>query len=256
MVPDAIAAAKRVIFVCSERLVPLMRRSFPAAKVVVRKEPLPPEAVDPSIDFQMSQSELGLAFRRDWSAFPNRYHFLKADTARQNALRAKYQALRPGARLVGISWRSRNYEVGWLKGPGLTAWRSLLSTPGDVAFINLQYGDCQEELREVSTSLGTDVIHDPDVDPLKDMDLFAAQVGAMDLVISTSNTTVHTAGGLGVPTWVLLPQGRGRMWYWFRDREDSPWYPSLRLFRPAQDGDWTSLDEQCAGALTRWLKSK
>ena len=88
------------------------------------------------------------------------------------------------------------------------------------------------------------------------MDGFAAQVGAMDLVISTSNTTVHTAGALGVPTWVLLAAGRGRMWYWFRERADSPWYPSLRLMRQVKDGDWKPLFDQCAGQLAAWLSGR
>ncbi|TAK99879.1 MAG: tetratricopeptide repeat protein [Rhodospirillaceae bacterium] len=253
MLSDAIEKARHVTFVCSERLLPLMRRSFPKATVVERKEPLPAAAVDPAINLQMSQSELGLALRRDWTDFPRQERFLKADPTRQSALRRKYQSLRPGARLVGISWRSSNHEVGWLKGQDLLAWAPILSVAGNIAFVNLQYGDCREDLARVRQTLGIDILHDPDIDPLKDMDGFAAQVGAMDLVISTSNTTVHTAGALGIPTWVLLPAGRGRMWYWFRERADSLWYPSLRLMRQVRDGDWKPLFDLCAERLAEWL---
>jgi hypothetical protein len=105
----------------------------------------------------------------------------------------------------------------------------------------------------VKDTLGVDILHDPDIDPLKDMDAFAAQVAAMDLVISTSNTTVHAAGALGIPAWVLLAAERGRIWYWFRDRTDSPWYPSLELLRQPAVGEWTQLLERCAEKLERWL---
>ena len=72
--------------------------------------------------------------------------FLEADAnGGRRDLRRKYQAMRPGARLVGISWRSSNHEVGWLKGQDLLAWAPILSVVGNVAFVNLQYGDCREE---------------------------------------------------------------------------------------------------------------
>jgi len=253
MLPDAIAKARHVTVLCSERMVPLMRRSFPTATVAERKEPLPTAARKPGIKWQMSQSELGLAFRRSWTDFPKRDHLLRVDPKQQAALRKKYQSARPGKRLVGISWRSTgNYEVGWLKGPELSAWAPILSANKDVAFVNLQYGDCRPDLEQVRETLGIDILHDTDVDPLRDMDRFAAQVAAMDLVISVSNTTVHAAGALGVPTWVLLAAGRGRMWYWFQEKSESPWYASLKLLRQTKAGDWGSLIETCAQHLAAW----
>jgi len=71
-----------------------------------------------------------------------------------------------------------------------------------------------------------------------DLDLFAAQVAAMDLVITISNTTAHFAGALGVPVWNMTPTGPGRIWYWFLEGESSPWYESMRLFRHRHDEGW------------------
>jgi len=265
IMPDAIAAAGHVTILCSGRMVPLMQRSFPTATVenlnpVIRRfapdatdaeraAPMPPAAVNPRIDLQMSLAELGLAFRRSFADFPARRRFLLADPARRDALRAKYQSLRPGARVVGISWRSRRGdEFDRLKSQELLAWAPILATP-DVLFVNLQYGDCGEELAQARAQLGVEILADAEIDPLKDMDGFAAQVAAMDLVISVSNTTVHTAGGQGVPVWVLLREGRGRIWYWFRDRFDSPWYPSARLMRQKTSGDWQPVIDGCASEL-------
>jgi hypothetical protein len=62
----------------------------------------------------------------------------------------------------------------------------------------------------------------------------------MDMVVTTSNTTAHMAGALGKPTWLLLHKGISPHWYWGRDGETTPWYPSLHLLRQAMDGDWFS----------------
>jgi hypothetical protein len=81
------------------------------------------------------------------------------------------------------------------------------------------------------------VVHDwDDADPLRNLDDFAAQIAALDLVISVDNSTVHMAGGLGVPTWVALPCSAD--WRWGNTGERSYWYDSLRLFRREADTPW------------------
>ena len=78
----------------------------------------------------------------------------------------------------------------------------------------------------------------PDVDTFNDMDALAALIRACDLVVTTSNTTAHLAGAVGAPTLLMLPFASGRHWYWHEEREDSPWYPSMQLFRQRQVGEW------------------
>ena len=81
--------------------------------------------------------------------------------------------------------------------------------------------------------------------------LFAAQVAAMDLVISVSNTTVHLSGALGVPTWVLL--NTLPLCVWMAEGEDSPWYPSVKLFRQTRAGEWADVIGRVSGALQDFL---
>ena len=81
----------------------------------------------------------------------------------------------------------------------------------------------------------------------------AALTAAMDLVISVDTAQAHLAGALGTPVWTLLAKGAD--WRWFIDREDSPWYPTLRVFRQETRGDWRSLLEYVAEALPRALPS-
>ena len=113
--------------------------------------------------------------------------------------------------------------------------------------VDLQYGDSDMDRAQFEAETGVSVIRDKEIDALKDLDGFAAQVDAMDLIVSISNTTVHVAGALGVPAWVLLPNAP--MWRWMIDRDDTPWYPLVRLFRQNKRGDWPGVMEKVTVAL-------
>ena len=155
---------------------------------------------------------------------------------------------------IGLSWRSGNPRFGTAKSLALTDFEPVLETPNSV-FIDLQYGDTTDERGALERSCGRTLHHDTDIDSLADLDAFAAQVAAMDLVITASNTTAHMAGALGVPCWVLVPTGPGLLWYWFLDRSASPWYPSPRLFRQAAPGDWAPVVQQVNAALADFASS-
>ena len=78
------------------------------------------------------------------------------------------------------------------------------------------------------------------VDNREDLDGLAALIEACDLVVSTSNVTVHMAGALAKETWVMLPHVRVNFW-WLLERTDSVWYPSLTLYRQPSLNDWDSV---------------
>ena len=249
MLPDVIAAGAELILVCSPRLLSLFRRSFPAADVVsnVRIKPT-------ACDLQASFSDLGAVLRPTRETFPARARTLVADEARRARLRETYQRAKPGTKLVGIAWHSANAAAESHKSIGLEAWVPILRQP-NATFVSLQYGDHRNEIAAVRAAFGCEIIHDPGINALTSIDDFAAQAAAMDHVVSVSNTTVHVAGALGIPTLVLVPKAFGRMWYWFQGREDSPWYPSLRLIRQQDDDAWDAPLAAAAAELTRWLES-
>ena len=83
---------------------------------------------------------------------------------------------------------------------------------------------------------------------LEDFADTAALIGHMDLVISIDTSVAHLAGALGVPVWIMLASSPD--WRWLRDRDDSPWYPSARLFRQARRGDWDDVVRRVAAALS------
>lgn len=250
MVPDMVAAGADVVLECEPRLAPLFERSFDGVTCIARSNDPAPATGERRIDCHIATGDLGRWLRPRFGSFPTRPSFLTADATACEAARARYQ--RPdGGLLVGLSWYSRNPDMGWEKSIGLDDWRQLLEIPG-LTFVDLQYGDTLAQRQAFEAETGIRIVHDETIDQLADLDAFAAQVAAMDLVISISNTTVHMAGGLGVPTWVLL--SAVPLWRWFQDREDSPWYPSLRLFRQRQLGNWETVLEQVRAALVERAK--
>jgi ADP-heptose:LPS heptosyltransferase len=130
-------------------------------------------------------------------------------------------------------------------------WYKLFSLAG-ITLINLQYGDVTAEINAIKDNLGI-TIHDwKDANPLENLDDFAAQIAALDIVISADNVTVHLAGALGKPVWTLLPFVPD--WWWMLNRDDSPWYPTMRLFRQPSLGDWGSVIDQVKDALQDFIK--
>ena len=150
-------------------------------------------------------------------------------------LRNRYRALFPGKRLVGISWRSGNRDSATIRSIDLSLWKPIFETP-DCAFISLQYGDVSRDLETLRTETGHVVHWDREVDPFQYLDPFTAQIAAMDLVISVDNSTVHFAGAIGKPCWVLLPLNSD--WRWLVDRTKSIWYDSLELIRQPKGEGW------------------
>lgn len=239
MAADAARLGGGCVIECDPRLVPLFARSAPDMDFIARRTPADPRTAAADIGANCPLVSLGRFCRTGFDQFP-RAPYLTADGALAERLRRRYRGA-GGGPVIGLSWRSKRPSVaGALKSSQILEWAPVLTLPG-VTFVNLQYGDCSADLEQARRELGVTIVQDPDIDPMTDLDGFAAQVAAMDLVVSTSNTTVHVAGALGVPVWNLLPRGPGLMWYWFVGREDSPWYGSMRLLRQDEAGDWTSL---------------
>src|SRR5204863_2090203 len=88
---------------------------------------------------------------------------------------------------------------------------------------------------------------------LRDFSDTAVLVELMDLVITVDTAVAHLAGAMGKPVWVLLPHNPD--WRWLLDRDDSPWYPSVRLFRQSRPGDWEGVFGRLAAALRERLRS-
>ncbi|MEQ9326468.1 MAG: hypothetical protein RJQ21_04140 [Rhodospirillales bacterium] len=160
--------------------------------------------------------------------------YMTADPALAAGMRDWLSGL-PGELKIGISWRSKNPDMGPAKSMSPSEFAAF-AADRDITLVNLQYGDCREDIAEVRSRCGITIHEHPTLDRFNDMEGLAALIAALDAVLSTSNTTVHLAGALGAPVQVLVP--RAADWRWFRDIEASPWYPDVRVYRQPADGDW------------------
>ncbi len=239
--------AQKVVFACAPRLAPLLARAFPDAIVLPQDARLAARLAGMKLDLAIPLADLG---RVVWPTAPSpRSKFLNPDPARVAALRQRYQAWSKGGPLVGVSWHSHRATSGARKSLPLDRWGPIAATPG-LTFVSVQYGETEADLA-AGARAGVAVHRDPEIDATHDMEGLAAQLSALDLVISVSNTTVHLAGALGLPVWALAPVGGGSLWYWFAGAsgQPSPWYPRLRVFHQDQPGAWGPLLQRVRVAL-------
>jgi tetratricopeptide (TPR) repeat protein len=240
LIPEAVRTGNYIVLDCDTRLRPLFARSFPGVEVVSGRQGFQP---GPEIASQLPTGSLPGLFRGTDSAFAAiTAPYLLADPQERDRLRSGYAE---GGRLVGLAWHTKNVKTGRFRSIELEIFAPLFKLSG-IRWVSLQYGDhCA--LANQAGAAGAPILIDRSVDQLADIDLFAAQVAAMDLVITIDNSTAHLAGALGIPVWVLLPFAPD--WRWLLDRDDSPWYPSMRLFRQPGAGDWASVIESVRKAF-------
>lgn len=250
---DACKAGFDFVFGCNPRNIPLFQRRFPELRVkdinTVTRADLA------GIGQQMPLADLTALLRPDWASFDNQDAYLQPDPGLRDRLRQRYVSRQPGNLLVGISWDSGKAARARQKSTDLADWLPILQMPG-ITFVNLQYGYTQPALAEMRTKFGIDILHDSSVNPLGPTDPAAAQIAAMDMVITVSNTAAHIAGALGVPTLVLLPATYGLQWYWFRDTERSPWYSSLTLLRQQRPGTWQPVIGAAKARLEQFIAGR
>ncbi|CAK0753356.1 hypothetical protein CCP2SC5_190022 [Azospirillaceae bacterium] len=145
---------------------------------------------------------------------------------------------------VGLIWAGRpTFSEDHRRSPRFETFLQLLKVPG-VAFYGLQVGDGRRDLENRTlppnfTDIGAEIRGFEDT---------AAIMSHMDVIISSCTGPAHLAGALGRPLWVVLSDAAD--WRWFRKREDSPWYPSARLFRQKQLGDWSPVIQKVADSLS------
>lgn len=243
MIPDVIAANTTLTIECDPRLVPLFRRSWPHASIVAGGATIR----DRSITLQAASGDLGKLLRPNLASFPRRKQILAPDPDLAAALRRR---LLEGSEelLIGISWASHSPLMAAHKSTSLTDWEPLLKQKG-ARFVDLQYGDTADDRAKLKERTGLSLLHAEGIDLTEDLDGLAALIAACDLVISVSNTTVHLAGAVGIPVWVLTPPPVAQPWYWLDAGEESPWYESVRLFRPGEGEGLNDLIKRAATAL-------
>jgi Tfp pilus assembly protein PilF len=242
LIPDAIRTGNRLALDSDPRLQSLFARSFPGVRVISGYDP--ERNADLDIAAHLPSGSLPGIFRTNRAAFAEtRSPYLFADPAERERYRARYT---DGRRLAGLAWHTRNRKTGRKRSMDLSLFAPLFAQP-DVRWVSLQYGD-HDALEREAAEAAAPVLIDHEVNQLSNLDRFAAQVAAMDLVITIDNSTAHLAAALGIPTWLLLPFAPN--WRWLLDCAESPWYPAIRIFRQPRLGDWSSVVQEVQIALS------
>jgi tetratricopeptide (TPR) repeat protein len=222
------ARGGHVILECQERLFPMLRSCAGIDQLAPGGQPLP------SFEVQIALLSLPLVFGTTLASIPSETPYLAADERLVEQWRQKVADL-PGFK-IGIGWQGNPqiHQDLWRSFP-LVHFAALGRLPG-ATLVSLQKGPGTEQIPHVA-----------DLFPLTDWsDRLDTEVGAfmdtaavmknLDLVITSDTATAHLAGALGVPVWVALPYAAD--FRWLLEREDSPWYPSMRLFRQRQPWNW------------------
>lgn len=241
LVAKAARRAAHVAVILEPRAVPTYRRTFPDLEICGEME----TAQRARFDYIAAFANLAGVFAPQSSAPDPDFAPLLADPRMVEELRARYRPA-DGRPVIGLCWYSGHH--GKLL-PEISHWRDLIDRSG-AAFVSLQYGNVDQDM-EV---LGADrMIVDPAIDQLQDMDAFAAQVAAMDGVMTITATLGHVAGALGVPAVAVRDDWFRREWPVISDRV--PWYPHLRA--AGKDGrDWDPVLDEAWGKLQALMAAR
>ncbi len=234
--------AKRVILQVQDVLVPLLKQT--GADATFRDSLFGYDDPLPSFDFQIPLMSLPGLAGTTMDNIPSPIPYLSIGEELIDKWRGRLDVI-DGLR-VGIVWKgSDTHTRDQARSIPLSEFAKLASIPG-VSLVSLQKRDGLEQLDDINfevQQLGDD--WDQAAGPFVDT---AAVMENLDLVITADTAAAHLAGALGVPVWVALSTRAD--WRWVLDRDDTPWYPTMRLFRQTQPGDWTEVFARLAAALT------
>jgi hypothetical protein len=239
-VPLVAERAARVILEVQAPLHSLMSTLPVAAQIVSRGDPLP------EFDVHCSLHGLPLAFGTRVETIPAATPYLRATSQAMMNWNAR---LGPRDRpRIGLAW-SGNPEnnIDHKRSMTLSSLLSLLD-------INATFVSLQKDVRADDAAVlkaRSDLHHFGD--ELKDFSDAAALISNLDLVISVDTSVVHLAGALAKPVWVMLPFIPD--WRWLLDRDDSPWYPTARLFRQDNSRAWDSVIQSVHAALHDFVRN-
>jgi hypothetical protein len=193
-------------------------------------------------------SSLPYLFRTQLDTIPSRIPYLKADPARIAHWRHRLDATLPtGAKRIGLAWAGRPTHPNDHRRSMPLSRLEPLAGAGTAAFVSLQKPMPARDLAALPRFSGMiDLSED-----LTDFGETAALMENLDLIVTVDTAMGHLAGALGKPAWILIPKAAD--WRWMLDRDDSPWYPSVRLFRQQRPGDWDDVLDKLRAALGQEL---
>lgn len=236
--PDLLALRPdKVVVEAVKRVAPTLARSFPECEVVATNQDSGLDWVRAHLDMDyfVPMGELPQQFRRSVAQFPLHHGYLKANPDRVAHWREVLRATGPGPK-IGVSWRGGTEQTRTVVRSIEPEQLAQLARGIPAQWVCLQYGAVGEDLARAA---GEGLAMHYWKPAIGDLDEFAALICALDLVITVCNTTVHYAGALGQPVWVMAP--KVPEWRYGLYSANLPWYPSSHIYRQDVAGDWNTL---------------
>jgi Tfp pilus assembly protein PilF len=239
--PRVKALGGELVMECRPETIPLIASLGVCDRLVPKRDPLP------DADLHINQCSLPGLYSPSLRTIPSA-PYVAAEPARRGKFAAAMAEAR-GRLKVGIVWSgSTTFQGNRDRALPLRLFLQWFALPG-VQLFSLQKGPPEAELKTLPK--GAPII---DLAALiADFADTAAAVAELDLVLMTDSAVAHLTGAMGRPVWVLL--NRVPHWLWLLEREDSPWYPSMRLFRQRAWGDWNGVFDEAAAALLQWRRA-
>jgi tetratricopeptide (TPR) repeat protein len=241
-IPMAAERCQEVILGCSAEMGPLLANIPGVSQYCHRWTDVPGHAAHCRL------SSLPYLFRTQLDTIPSQFPYLKVDPARVAHWRERLDASLPaGMKRIGLAWTGRPTHPNDRRRSMALAQLGSLTDVGRAAFVSLQKPMPARDLAVMPMFAGMVNL----ADALTDFGETAAVMENLDLVITVDTAMGHLAGALGKPVWILIPKAAD--WRWMLEREDSPWYLSVRLFRQQKPGAWDEVLERLCRALGREL---
>ena len=218
---------------CQPRLAPLLRSLLNFDELHL----LDADESTISYDIEIESLELPYIFRTTLDTIPRTVPYLCISDTNVQAARSKLPSC--GFR-IGLVWASGDWDV--TRNIAVSRLSVLGGIP-DLKFVSLQRGQSRHEIEANCENLQFHYLEDDRATILET----AALIQNLDLLISVDTMSAHLAGALGKPVWLLLPFCAD--WRWMLHRSDSPWYPTMRIFRQPLPGDWDSVIAKIAREL-------
>jgi len=244
-VPQIVDRVAELVLGCSPDLLPLMQQ-FPGIKSVhTRWNEIPPHMA-----YCLLSSLPGI-LGTELDTIPKSIPYLSADPHDVKSWHERLDAALGKDRLrVGLVWAGRPTHPNDSRRSIALASLAGLAKLSNISLVSMQKVVPDKDKASLAEFPGMLAV----ADSLSDFGQTAALISALDLVVTVDSVAGHLSGALGKPVWVMMPTPSD--WRWLLEREDSPWYPSMRIFRQPRPGDWTSVIHSIVQNLSRLQTAK
>ena len=216
------------------RLHEITKRIYPHIRFLEKNE----NYKNYTIDYQLPMGDLGYLFVKDASYLAKYKSYIIAEQSFTKGLKNNFKTKKKF--ICGLSWISKNEDIGYNKSISLDLLKPILLLK-NITFIDLQYNDTSDERKRFYENNNIKIEKIDYIDSFNDINSVTSLIDICDFIITVSNTNAHLAGSMGKKTYLLLPKGKGRLWYWSSENNKSIWYSSIEIIKQNVTGSWDNV---------------